>query len=106
RVDFPLPEGPVIAQTSPAATSSVTPSSIVSGRPPLGRRMTTSRILIISDLILHWPRETTPRGRARPVVRRAAERRGGRGARGGGGGGARGQPHRRARRHRRRGVSR
>jgi glutathione S-transferase len=30
-----LTEGPVIAQTSPAPTSSVTPSRMVSGRPPL-----------------------------------------------------------------------
>src|SRR5438093_10458256 len=46
-VDLPLPEGPVTATTSPAATSRLTPSRIVTGRPPLSRRITRSRTRII-----------------------------------------------------------
>src|SRR5258706_3596333 len=47
-VDLPLPEGPVTATTSPAATSRLTPSRIVTGRPPLSSRITRSRTRIIT----------------------------------------------------------
>src|SRR5690349_14315138 len=47
-VDLPLPEGPVTATTSPAATSRLTPSRIVTARPPLSRRITRSRTRIIT----------------------------------------------------------
>src|SRR4029453_5794388 len=69
RVDLPLPDGPVIPQTSPAATSSVIPSRIVRAHPPLGSRMTTSRPRIITKLILHWAHE--PSRRTRTVHRGA-----------------------------------
>ena len=41
-VDLPLPEGPTMATESPAAISSDTPSSTVSGSPPEVRRFTRS----------------------------------------------------------------
>src|SRR6185436_18185583 len=47
-VDLPLPDGPVTATTSPAATSRLTPSRIVTGPPPLSRRITRSRTAIIT----------------------------------------------------------
>src|SRR5215470_8432960 len=48
-VDLPLPDGPVTATTSPAAISRLTPSRIVSDRPPLGSRITRSRTEIMGS---------------------------------------------------------
>src|SRR4029453_15798675 len=103
-VDLPLPEGPVTATTSPAATSRLTPARIVTGRPPLDRRITRSRTRIIPTAILHSTRDLAPRRQraprrardpARTVAgpgRAARPRRAGR------------QPHRRPGRRPRRGL--
>ena len=52
-VDFPLPEGPVTATTSPAATSRLTPSRIVSE--PAAARQTHDEVADTDDheAILH-----------------------------------------------------
>src|SRR5207249_10960149 len=107
-VDLPLPEGPATATASPASTSSETPSSTLSVRPPLGRRRVRSRIETSILPILHSEREAPPRaagrppparrvagGRRRPRHRRARRQPDGRArrlARGGVPGGARGAP--------------
>src|SRR5262249_29904418 len=107
-VDLPLPDGPVTATTCPAATSRVTPSRTVSGRPPLGSRITRSRTWTIIRPILHFHRGHLP-----PPPARDRRVHGPRLARDGGAGWrgaarrrrARRQPHRGSRCGARRGVA-
>src|SRR5206468_3572968 len=71
--DLPLPDGPVTATVSRAATSRFTPSRIATSRPPLRSRITRSRTWRIIRPILHLAREAAShpphRLRARPRAR-------------------------------------